>query len=102
MVGAEDGGRVGTGAPNPPGRPNDGGIKLSYDVPCRPTPLPARAPIPAGWRTWSHGNEATVFRTILGIERPPGMILVERCCLGRAECNYCAPLAVNGKVSARG
>ena len=62
---------------------------MNYDVPCRPTPMPARAPIPAGWRLWSHGDDATQFRTLLGSERPPGMMLVERCCHGRGACGHC-------------
>jgi hypothetical protein len=68
---------------------------VSYDVPCRPTPLPSRAPVPAGWRVWSHGNEAVLFRSILGVERPPSMVLVERCCQGRGACDHCRP-ATNG------
>jgi hypothetical protein len=68
----------------------DGGLTLiQFDTTCRPTPLPARAPIPAGWRLWSHGNEPVVFRTILGVERPQGMVLVERCCGGRGQCDHC-------------
>ncbi len=62
---------------------------MGYDVPCRPTPMPARAPMPAGWRLWSHGDDAALFRSILGSERPPGMVLVERCCRGRGECANC-------------
>lgn len=62
---------------------------MTYDVPCRPTPLPARAPIPSGWRRWSHGEEATQFRTLLGVERPTGVVLIERCCLGRGACAHC-------------
>ena len=64
---------------------------MAYDIPCRPTPLPARAPIPAGWCVWSHGHEADIFRDILGVERPAGMVLVERCCSGRGECGHCRP-----------
>ena len=56
---------------------------------CRPTPLPARAPIPAGWRLWSHGDEAATYRSILGTERPQGVILIERCCDG----SQLAPIA---------
>jgi len=63
---------------------------MNYDVTCRPTPLPARAPIPVGWRRWSHGDDAALFRTILGSERPPGMVLIERCCSGRGVCTQCA------------
>src|SRR6187402_2755268 len=62
---------------------------VNYDVPCRPTPMPARAPMPAGWRRWSHGNDAAIYRSILGVERPWGMVLVERCCAGSASCSHC-------------
>lgn len=62
---------------------------MNYDVPCRPTPLSARAPIPTGWRLWSHGDDAAQFRSILGSDRPPGMVLVERCCHGRGRCGHC-------------
>ena len=72
---------------------------MNYDVLCRPTPLPAKAPIPAGWRLWSHGNDAAVFRSILGIEHPSGMVLIERCCAGAEDCPQCVtrqPEAVAG------
>ncbi|HYU17752.1 MAG TPA: hypothetical protein VEQ11_03575 [Chloroflexota bacterium] len=72
---------------------------MAYDVTCRPTPLPVRAPIPPGWRLWSHGNEAQVFRSILGVERAPGMVLVERCCRARGECGHCRPTTVRGSRS---
>lgn len=62
---------------------------MPYNAPCRPTPLPARAQIPPGWRVWSHGNESAVFRTILGIERPSGVLLIERCCRRRESCGTC-------------
>ena len=63
---------------------------MNYDFSCRPTPLPARAPLPAGWRRWSHGNDAAIYRSILGVERPSGMVLAERCCAGSASCSHCA------------
>lgn len=71
---------------------------MNYDVPCRPTPMPARAPLPAGWRLWSHGDDAILFRSILGSERPPGMVLAERCCHGRGQCVNCAS-GVNAAVA---
>ena len=64
---------------------------MNYDVPCRPTPLPVRAPIPAGWRLWSHGDDAAMYRSVVGIERPRGMVLIERCCGGTAACTHCVP-----------
>ena len=67
---------------------------MSYNQPCRPTPLSARAPIPAGWRLWSHGDEALQFRSILGVASPPGVVLIERCCLGRGACRHCRPASV--------
>jgi len=79
-----------------PARPTILEYKVNYDVPCRPTPLPARAPMPAGWRRWSHGNDAAIYRSILGIERPSGMVLVERCCAGTASCPQCAAGAGEG------
>ena len=66
-------------------------ISVNYDVPCRPTPLPARAPIPTGWRLWSHGDDAAMYRSILGTERPQGVILIERCCDGSVACGHCSP-----------
>ncbi len=72
---------------------------MNYDVPCRPTPLPARAPIPAGWRRWSHGGDEAVFRSILGTERPTGVVLIERCCLGRVECSQCGGSVVDGAAA---
>jgi len=69
---------------------------VNYDVPCRPTPLPARAPIPNGWRLWSHGDDAAVYRSILGIERPSGMVLIERCCRGTQACGHCNPGVEDG------
>ena len=72
---------------------------MNYDQPCRPTPSPAKSPIPSGWRLWSHGNDAAVFRTILGTERPSGMVLIERCCGGTQQCGNCVadvPEAVAG------
>ena len=62
---------------------------MNYDVPCRPTPAPAKAPIPVGWRLWSHGNDAAVYHSILGTQRPSGMVLIERCCAGAQDCPAC-------------
>ncbi len=64
---------------------------MNYDVPCRPTPFPARAPMPEGWRLWSHGDDAAMYRSVLGIERPQGMVLIERCCGGANACAHCTP-----------
>lgn len=64
---------------------------MNYDVPCRPTPSPAKSPIPTGWRRWSHGNETALFQSILGVERPSGMVLIERCCGGAQACGHCVP-----------
>jgi len=49
--------------------------------------------MPHGWRLWSHGKDATVFHSILGTERPSGMVLIERCCGGAQACGHCAPSA---------
>ena len=73
---------------------------MSYDQPCRPTPLPARAPIPAGWRRWSHGDEAAQFQAILGVASPPGVVLIERCCVGRGACPRCRPVGAGVAQSA--
>ncbi|MFN8524749.1 MAG: hypothetical protein U0821_16755 [Chloroflexota bacterium] len=62
---------------------------LAYDVACRPTALPVRAPIPSGWKLWSHGEEQSVFKAILGVESPPAVVLIERCCEGREACATC-------------
>ena len=52
--------------------------------------------MPTGWRLWSHGDDATYFRTILGTERPQGMVLIERCCDGAQACVQCGAEAVAG------
>jgi hypothetical protein len=31
-----------------------------------------------------------MFRSILGVERPSGMVLIERCCAGAPSCAHCA------------
>ena len=47
--------------------------------------------MPGGWRIWSHGDEASMYRSALGVERPQGMVLIERCCGGAPACAHCAP-----------
>ncbi len=47
--------------------------------------------MPEGWRLWSHGDDAAMYRSVLGIERPQGMVLIERCCGGANACAHCTP-----------
>jgi hypothetical protein len=61
---------------------------------CRPSVQPARTPIPAGWRRWSHGNEADHFVSLLGVPRPPAVILIE-------ECNHDADVGASSKRNGR-